>query len=125
MGRSIVAVVVAWLLWSVLWVGMNALAQNLFPDIIQPGEYLGHAGVLAFFVVWSVVLSLLAGFVCARIKRDQPMGAVWTLALIQLAVGIAIQSSYWSVMPVWYHLAFLALLVPATVMGGRWGHRPG
>ena len=47
------------------------------------------------------------------------MRAVWILAFVQLAIGIAVEASYWELMPVWYHLLFLALLIPATVYGGR------
>jgi hypothetical protein len=47
------------------------------------------------------------------------MPAVWGLAVLQLLLGIGIEASAWSMTPVWYHVVFLALLVPATVYGGR------
>jgi hypothetical protein len=47
------------------------------------------------------------------------MKTVWVFAFIQLAVGSAFEASYWDMTPVWYHLVFLALLVPTTVLGGR------
>ena len=37
------------------------------------------------------------------------------LTVLQLGIGIFAEVSYWELMPVWYHLVFLALLVPATV----------
>jgi hypothetical protein len=46
------------------------------------------------------------------------MRTVWVFAVIQLVVGIGFEVSYWAMTPVWYHLVFLALLVPATVWGG-------
>jgi hypothetical protein len=50
---------------------------------------------------------------------------VWLLAVIQLGLGIVAEVSYWHLMPVWYHLVFLATVVPATVAGGylRGGQR--
>ena len=119
MRRAIVAVVVAWVLWSILWVGMNTGAQTLLPELIDPSRRLDHAGVLSLYVVWSVVASVAAGYVCARIGKTFAMKAVWTLAIVQLLIGIAIEASIWEMVPVWYHLVFLALLVPATVWGGR------
>ena len=45
------------------------------------------------------------------------MKHVWVLALIQLGIGIFVQSGVWDQMPLWYHLPFLALLLPANVYG--------
>jgi hypothetical protein len=44
---------------------------------------------------------------------------VASLAAVLLLVGIFVEIQYWNVMPVWYHLIFLAVLVPATLWGGR------
>ena len=41
------------------------------------------------------------------------------LAAILLAVGLYAEISYWTMLPVWYHLIFLVLLPPATIAGGR------
>ena len=119
MRRAIVAVVVAWVLWSILWVGMNTGAQALLPGLVDPSRRLDHPGVLSFYVVWSVVASVSAGYICASIGKTFAMKAVWTLAIVQLLIGIAIEASLWEMVPVWYHLVFLALLVPAPVWGGR------
>ena len=36
-----------------------------------------------------------------------------------LAVGIGVQAGSWNLMPVWYHLTFLALLVPGALIGAK------
>jgi hypothetical protein len=41
------------------------------------------------------------------------------LGLILLGVGMFVQAQYWYLMPLWYHLAFLLLLVPACMIGSR------
>lgn len=74
--------------------------------------------MLLAFIGYSVLLSLLAGFVTAWAAGDRPMPVVWALAALQLGLGIVAEVSYWELMPVWYHLVFLALVVPATVAGG-------
>ena len=35
------------------------------------------------------------------------------------AVGIAVEASVWSLLPAWYHIIFLVLLIPVTMAGGR------
>lgn len=46
------------------------------------------------------------------------MRGVLMLVIVQLGLGIFAEVSYWNMTPVWYHLTFLVLVVPATVLGG-------
>lgn len=118
MRRSIAGIAAGFLLWTALWLGFNAITQAALPDLVRPDRPLTHSGVLLGYIAYSVLISALAGYVCAAVKRDAPMKTVWAFALVQLLVGIGFEASYWSMTPVWYHLVFLALIVPATVWGG-------
>ncbi len=118
MARAIGGVVLAFLLWTALWLGFNSAAQAALPEIIDPEQPLTHAGMLLTFIAYSVVISIVAGFVCAAIRKDSPMKTVWVFAIILLLTGIGVEVAFWEMMPAWYHLVFLALLVPATVWGG-------
>ena len=118
MGRAIAAVVAGYALWSVLWIGFGATLQSLFPEVVDPTRPLTNTGVLLAYIGFSVVISIASGWLCAAIRKENAMKAVWILAVLLLATGIGFEASYWSLMPVWYHLVFLALLVPATVWGG-------
>jgi hypothetical protein len=125
MGRAIAAVITAEVLWTCLWLGFTSLASRLFPETINPEQRLTHVGALLAYIAWSAAINVLCGYVCAMIRRDHPMKTVWIFAFIQLAIGIGFEASYWSMVPVWYHVVFLALLVPTTVLGGRmWASRP-
>ena len=46
-------------------------------------------------------------------------------AVLLLITGIFVQMSIWALMPAWYHLTFLALLIPVTLVGGKFGGSPG
>jgi hypothetical protein len=118
MGRAILAVLAGAVVWAILWVGGTQAAQAAFPDTLRPGQPLAHTGALVGYLGYSVLLSMLAGYVTAAVARTEPMRAVWGLAVLQLALGIAFEASAWSLTPVWYHLVFLALIVPATIYGG-------
>jgi len=117
-GRLILAVIAGGAVWAALWLGGNQLLQATFPEIVIPTERLTHAGILIALMVYSVALSVLAGYVTATIAGANPTRAVWVLAILQLVLGIIAQVSYWNLMPVWYHIPFLALIVPATKYGG-------
>lgn len=119
MKRAISGVIVGYLAWTVLWLGGNALLFSRPAEIIKVGQRYAEAGPLAGIIALSVVCSLAAGFVGARLSRERARGAVLVMAVLLLATGIFVQAGVWPLMPVWYHLTFLALVVPVTVMGGR------
>lgn len=117
-GRALGSVVAGAAVWALLWVGGTRVIQYLLPDLADPTRPTSHVGLLLGYVAFSVVLSVLAGWVTGTLRGREPMTAVWVLAVIQLGLGIVAEVSYWDLLPVWYHLVFLALLVPATVSGG-------
>ncbi len=119
MGRAIGGVVAAFVLWTVLWLGFTSIAGAALPEIIVPDEPLTHVGVLSALLIYSAVISLAAGYVCAAVRKESPMKTVWIFALILLTVGLFVEITFWDLMPAWYHLIFLALIVPATVRGGN------
>ncbi len=118
MGRKIGAVVVGVVLWGVLWNGGNAVLGST--GIITVGEPITGVGVLLGLIAYSAALSVLAGWSAAAIAGvPGAMGAVRALAGVNLAIGIVVEAMYWSLMPAWYHIVFLALVVPMTLIGGR------
>jgi hypothetical protein len=116
--RLVLAVIAGFALWSVLWVGAHQGAISLAPQLYDSAGVPTSPAIYAVYLVLSIVCSLLAGRV-ARAVSASGSGAVLVLALLLLAVGIAVQASAWAQQPLWYHLAFLVLLVPACLAGGR------
>jgi hypothetical protein len=119
MGRATGAVVSGALVWAILWNVGTMGAQRVFPDVIRLDQPLDHVPALLGYIVYSVALSLLAGYVTAAVRGGAAMRAVWVLAWIQLALGLVFEVSFWDMTPAWYHVVFLALIVPATVWGGK------
>lgn len=117
MGRTIGAVIAGVVLWGALWSGGNfgLAAVGLF----TVGEPITSVPPLVILIVYSAVLSVLAGYVTAMIRGGDAMGAVQALAGANLTIGIVVEVMYWALMPAWYHIVFLALVVPVTIVGGR------
>ena len=44
---------------------------------------------------------------------------VLVTAVLLLLTGIAVQSTMWHLMPLWYHATFLVLIVPVCLLAGR------
>lgn len=123
--RPFLAVLAGYALWTALWLGGDAVFRALWPDA-YPADFPATPMTAATPLLAALVLSVLCSFAGGRLTRAaarRPTGPVWALALALLATGIGVQASAWSALPLWYHLPFLALLVPVTLAGGRGGAR--
>jgi hypothetical protein len=117
--KQILGVIIGFILWSVLWLSLNQLLLVL--GIMSPAvtEPLTNATPLLVLLVGSVLISLISGYVAARIA-----GLAWALpavalGVLLLATGVFVQLKLWYLIPLWYHLAFLLLLIPMTLLGAR------
>lgn len=117
MGRTIGAIVAGVVVWGFLWNAGTIIAEAMLPYSFT--DPITSVPLLLGLIAYSAVLSVGAGWITAVVKGAQPMGAVQGLATANLTIGIVVEVSYWSLMPVWYHLIFLALVVPMTLVGGR------
>lgn len=117
--RSFLGILLGFILWTVLWLGGNFVIGMVFPEAFpKDGEFqVSERNALLAMLALSVVCSLGAGCAAAR-RAGRGARAVSILAGLLLAVGAAVEVASWKVMPVWYHAAFLALLVPMTLLGG-------
>ena len=116
--RSVLSVLAGAVVWAGLWIPFNLGMQAAFPDTIDPERYLGHVPSLLAFIAASFLFSLAAGYVTALAAKSKPVQHAFALGIVQVLLGIAFEVSYWEMLPVWYHLVFLALLLPGNVLGG-------
>ncbi|MGE5727052.1 MAG: hypothetical protein ACM34L_00520 [Gemmatimonas sp.] len=117
--KQALAVVAGYVLWSMLWLGLNQVLLIL--GVLTPSttEPLTSATPLLLLLIGSVLLSLVSGYVAARIA-----GSAWALCVIVLGVmllltGIFVEIKVWYRIPLWYHVSFLVLLIPMTFLGAR------
>ena len=64
------------------------------------------------------VFSIAAGYVAATLAKENSRSPLY-LGVLLLLVGIAFQAAAWNRIPLWYHLPFLLLLIPMSVLGGK------
>jgi hypothetical protein len=116
--RSVLAVLAGAAFWAVLWIVGNQGLMVAFPEHLQPDAPIEHTGLLLWLIAFSSGLSVIAGWIAARVAARSPVGHATALGVLQLALGIAFQASAWSLFPLWYHVIFLGLVLPATILGG-------
>ena len=119
MVRAILGVIVGYVVWTAVWLGGNAALFAGAQEAVARGEAIAGAWPLLGVLGLSVVCSVLAGVVCARICSARGMGPAIVLAVLLLLTGIGVQARIWKLEPVWYHAAFLVLLVPVTLAGAK------
>jgi hypothetical protein len=106
-------------LWTLLWLGGNAALASLIPHVYRDDGTTGHAGVLGVILLLSGLCSLAAGYVVSALARGRWRGHAIALGAALLAIGVLVQSQYWQLLPVWYHVIFLAGLLPVSLLGAR------
>lgn len=119
--KDILAVVVGFAAWSILWLGGNPQVPKLFPGSLKKDGSLHHTGALLTLLVFAALVSIAAGYVVTLVSASANTNLPLILGVILLLVGIVVQRQYWKLMPLWYHLLFLGLLVPATLFGASLG----
>jgi hypothetical protein len=113
----IAAVIAGYLLWTAIWLGGNAAFFGAAAEAARAGTPVTEPTALIGLLVLSIVASMAGGLVTALIGRASAPRAARLLGGALLLTGIAVQASAWALMPVWYHLLFLGLLLPVTLLG--------
>ena len=131
MGRIILGVIVGFIAWSILWVGGDEAMAKLSPGWYgaqslslekamtnnNPSDANISAAFLVFNLIRSILTSLLSGYLAAFVANENRRTTM-ILGVLLLLVGVAVQAMVWNLLPIWYHLAFLFLLIPVTIAGG-------
>jgi hypothetical protein len=129
MVRIILGVVVGFVVWSVLWVGSDAVFSVISPGwgktsaefqeaVVSKTPYALSSAVLLALLVKSFIVSIISGFTAALIAGENTRSTL-ILGVLLLLFGIFVQAAYWNYMPLWYHIPFLVLLIPMTILGGK------
>ncbi|MCB0063410.1 MAG: hypothetical protein KDE19_14915 [Caldilineaceae bacterium] len=112
------AVIAGFVLWSALWLGGSALVRAFFADAVAGDGSVSDRRLLLLLLLLALIASIGAGYLALLVAQATGLRAAWILGVLLLVVGIGVQSQYWAVLPLWYHLNFLILLLPATLLGG-------
>ncbi len=117
--RIILGVVAGFFVWSILWVGTDAVLKAVWAGYKENVEAMSFSpAMLIVPLILSAVCSITAGFVAALIAGENSKSPLILGALLLIA-GIFAQMGVWDKIPLWYHLAFWILLIPMTVLGGK------
>ena len=117
--KSILSVVAGYVTWTVIFLGSSAGIRAVMRDVHDADGFTSDISALLLYLIMSVLASLAAGFVTARLAPRKMTRHALILAVLLLATGIPVQLAAWEQLPEWYNYAFLGMLLPATLAGVR------
>ena len=115
--RLITAIIAAPILWGLLMLPVSMVVAGFFGDAIQSPPY--PTSYLLLSIGLSCLYSLFAGYGAAWIAGTSEIRLGLGAGIALLIVGLGVQLSAWDTIPIWYHLIFLALLIPLCILGSR------
>jgi hypothetical protein len=127
--KIVLGVVAGFVAWSIIWVGSDQVLSTTWAEygahqnramlaLANSESFAADNTIMAIRLVISIVATLMSGFLAAFIAGENRRAPL-ALGVILLLVGIAVQLGAWNVMPVWFHVIFLVLLLPMSILGGK------
>jgi len=127
--RIILGVVVGFVAWLIAWVGVEKILSALWPAfgthkapfqtaITDGGEFTADSTMLLTHILMGSIVSVMAGAVAPVISGGNSRAPMF-VGIMLLGLGLLKAVMSWPYVPVWYHVAFTAILLPMALLGGR------
>ncbi len=130
MARTVAGVIAGFVSWMMLWFAGEALLSLIGPDwfgapqrafqaaLENGAQFTADSTLLATHLPLGALVTLAAGYLAAFIARGNQRAPL-VLACLLLAMGLAKAAMSWQMVPLWYHVAFTALLPALAIVGGK------
>ncbi|NNE99768.1 MAG: hypothetical protein HKN25_12175 [Pyrinomonadaceae bacterium] len=134
--KIVLGIFVGFVVWSILWIGTDELLARIFADwygadraayfeaLSKGAPFTLSSTILLISLIRGTIFTILAGFISVSISKEHSRTALF-LGVLLLAVGVYAHSYSIFNFPVWYHLLFLGMLVPMTLVGGKLAKKQG
>ena len=128
--RIILAVIVGFVAWSIMWVGSERVLSIASPDwfgahqiafekaTLNKEAYTPDTAILVLNVVRGTIVTIITGFLAALIAGENRLSTL-ILGILLVAFGLVVVVMTWHIIPLWYHVLFTLMLIPMTIVGGR------
>lgn len=115
MGRLILGIIAAPVLWGVISVPINLGLAGFYGEAAAAPPF--PTSYLVIALILSVGYGLISGYGAAWIAGTNERRLSIGAGIALLVVGLGVQISVWDVIPLWWHVVFLAMLVPVCMFG--------
>ncbi|MGH9147352.1 MAG: hypothetical protein ACRD1Q_11620 [Vicinamibacterales bacterium] len=119
MAKTILGVVAGLVVWVIVVIVAGVIMRGAWPEYARVADAMTFTLPMMFArLVIGGLATLAAGLVTAVIARKSILARLMPGVLLLVAF-IPQHVMLWDKFPVWYHLTFLASLVPLTYLGGK------
>lgn len=116
--RSIIAVVSGFVVIVIFALAADALLMRLVPSSFTDGGATRNSTLLIFALVYNFIFSAAGGYLTALIARRVELKHALALGALHFLLSLLSAVQFTETAPVWWHIAALALIIPAVVFGG-------
>ena len=117
--RSVVSIAAGFFAVMVLGAAADVVLAQVLPNAFDAQGHARAESTLFIKLAYETVFALLAGYLTARIAVRKPFTHVVVMAGIVLAGRAFIALATWDVVPLWFNLGVLVLIVPAALLGAK------
>jgi hypothetical protein len=118
--RGIASVLAGLVAWICVATAVNFALRISWPDYAAAEKLMTFTlGMQVARLLTGAFASLSAGFIAAVIAKGSGTPAR-ALAVMLVLLFIPVHYALWDKFPVWYHIVFLASLIPVTLLGAAW-----
>ncbi len=122
--RIILGVIAGFIGWLIVWVGVEKILSAIWPAfgvhqkafeeaIKNGGQFTAETHIVAGSII-AVMSGSLSALIAGGNKR-----APMILGILLLAMGLMKLLMSLTLVPIWYHVIFTAILLPMAIIGGK------
>lgn len=119
MWRSVLAIVVGFIVIALLAFGADGILRSAVPDAYDPTGRVTSVPILILSLAYVGIFAITGCYLAARLAPGNPMRHALILGALGLVFNIAGAAAMWDTAPAWYHATAIALVMPYAWIGGR------
>ena len=117
--RSVVSIAAGFFAVMVLGAAADVVLGQVSPDAFDAQGHARAESTLFIKLAYETLFALIAGYLTARVAVRKPFTHVLVMAGIVLAGRAFIALATWDVVPLWFNLGVLVLIVPVALLGAK------
>ena len=116
--RSEMSVLSAPILYGALCVPLLGVLYAQFPSLVNEQGGTQSVPLLLGTELFQLLILTVCGYAVATIAPRHPRHHVVIATVVMLAIGVAVQLSFWEAAPAWHHYVFFTCILAGMYLGG-------
>lgn len=119
MGRSLMAIAVAFVAIAALTLGTDVALRAAVPSLYEANGATFSAPVLLLMLAYVGMYAVGGCYLCAALAPSHPRVHAALLGMLGLGATVWASLRHWELRPTWYHIVSMALVLVYAGVGGQ------